>query len=41
MQLAEIASEFGIEGDFELDNGQMQTYRIQIIFPTHFTQQTL
>jgi hypothetical protein len=37
LQLSNIGSEFGIQGDLDLDNGHMFTYKIQVIFPTHFS----
>ena len=36
LNLKQLASEFGIEGDIDIDNGHSFTYQIQVFFPAHF-----
>ena len=38
--LQNLAKQFSINSDLELDNGQLFSYSVQVIFPTHFQQQT-
>lgn len=40
-QLQAVAKVFGIEGDLDLDSGHMFSYRVQVMFPTHFAQQNM
>ena len=38
VSLLELALEFGITGDIEIDNGHSFTYQIQVFFPGHFVK---
>ena len=38
IQLSGLASQFSINGDLDIDNGHMFTYRVQVMFPTYFAQ---
>lgn len=39
LQLQQLAKEFGITGDLEIDNGHSFTYQISVYYPTHFERQ--
>jgi hypothetical protein len=41
LMLIDIAKEFGITGDLEIDNGHSFTYQVQLFYPTHFQRQVL
>lgn len=34
--LIDLAKEFGITGDLEIDSGHSFTYQVQVYFPSHF-----
>ena len=36
--LETLGNEFAVQGDLDLDNGHMFTYRVTALFPTHFQQ---
>jgi hypothetical protein len=39
--LRTLGQEFSVQGDLDLDNGYMFTYRVTALFQTHFQEQVL
>jgi len=41
LRLGDLAAQFGVQGEMEVDNGHAFSYSVMVFFPQHFQHQVI